>query len=378
MFCMSIAGSALRKCGTLALKINIYLDPMNEEVSTPEQSDIAFISSQYQVLTKAGEGTFSVVYKAVAVGSEDENKHVAIKAVTKTSSPARIAEELGFLKRLNGAQNVIQLLASHRLEDQVCMVFPYFETTDFRTLLRDCTVRDIKFYMYNLLVAVGNVHTHKIIHRDIKPSNFLYNREKKCGILIDFGLAQHEKDEKKGDAPVEETSRGGKPSLLFFNSMLSKITQPPGYYVGDTRPQMRAQRAGTRGFRAPEVLFRSPRQSRSIDMWSAGVVFLILCTKQYPFFNAVDDTDAIVEIATIFGHAEMRAAAKNCERIWRSNLATIPAERIPFEKLVESLNPGCSLPSEGYDLIYRMLDLVPDHRISAADALGHPFFNDVK
>lgn len=29
-----------------------------------------------------------------------------------------------------------------------------------------------------------------IYHRDIKPQNFLYNRKKKKGIIIDFGLAE--------------------------------------------------------------------------------------------------------------------------------------------------------------------------------------------
>lgn len=29
-----------------------------------------------------------------------------------------------------------------------------------------------------------------IIHRDIKPGNFLYNPQKRQGVIIDFGLAE--------------------------------------------------------------------------------------------------------------------------------------------------------------------------------------------
>ena len=29
-----------------------------------------------------------------------------------------------------------------------------------------------------------------VYHRDIKPANFLYNREAKRGIIVDFGLAE--------------------------------------------------------------------------------------------------------------------------------------------------------------------------------------------
>ena len=32
-----------------------------------------------------------------------------------------------------------------------------------------------------------------IYHRDIKPGNFLFNKEKKIGIIIDFGLAEVDK-----------------------------------------------------------------------------------------------------------------------------------------------------------------------------------------
>lgn len=36
-----------------------------------------------------------------------------------------------------------------------------------------------------------------IFHRDIKPGNFLYNKEKKYGIIIDFGLAEIDSNHEK-------------------------------------------------------------------------------------------------------------------------------------------------------------------------------------
>lgn len=359
-------------------KTKILDGPMTQGLVDPDLKDISFIAKTYQILGKAGEGTFSTVYKAKSINREKDENPVAIKAITKTSSPGRVVEELRFLKKLGGNNNVIKIVDCFRFEDQICVAFPYIEAIDFRTFLKECSLRDVKLYLYNLLIAVSHVHKNSIIHRDIKPSNFLYSQAKRQGVLIDFGLAQYEKETKKKSPILEEVSGNKRPSVLFFNSILSKIAQPPGYYVGDSRPQMRAQRAGTRGFRAPEVLFRSSRQNRSIDIWSVGVSFLVMCTKQYPFFNSIDDTDAIVEIATIFGHEEMRKAAKNYERVWRSNLSTIPNERIPFEKIVSSLNPEFNLPSEGYDLLYRMLDLVSENRISAEESLEHPFFNDIQ
>ena len=54
-----------------------------------------------------------------------------------------------------------------------------------------------------------------------------------------------------------------------------------------------ASRAGTPGFRAPEVLAKSILQSTKIDMWSAGVIFASLLTKRYPFFPFRSENDVV-------------------------------------------------------------------------------------
>ena len=72
---------------------------------------------------------------------------------------------------------------------------------------------------------------------------------------------------------------------------------------------MRASRAGTRGYRAPEVLFKYPFQTSLIDIWSAGVIMLGLITRRFPIFQSNDDHDAIVELAYIFGKEAMRNSA---------------------------------------------------------------------
>lgn len=71
-----------------------------------------------------------------------------------------------------------------------------------------------------------------------------------------------------------------------------------------------APRAGTPGFRAPEVLMKCPHQTSAIDMWSAGVVFLSLLSARYPFFKASDDLTALAQIMTIRGSKETVQAAK--------------------------------------------------------------------
>ena len=67
------------------------------------------------------------------------------------------------------------------------------------------TLYQIRTYFRSLFTALNAVHRHGIIHRDIKPtwvahsqdgsianlsSNFLYDIERKQGVLVDFGLAE--------------------------------------------------------------------------------------------------------------------------------------------------------------------------------------------
>ncbi|XP_004570609.3 cell division cycle 7-related protein kinase isoform X1 [Maylandia zebra] len=72
-----------------------------------------------------------------------------------------------------------------------------------------------------------------------------------------------------------------------------------------------APRAGTPGFRAPEVLTKCPNQGTAIDVWSAGVILLSLLSGRYPFFKATDDMIALVQIMTLRGSRETIKAAKS-------------------------------------------------------------------
>jgi len=48
----------------------------------------------------------------------------------------------------------------------------------------------------------------------------------------------------------------------------------------------RADRAGTPGFRAPEVLLGSLEQGPALDVWAAGVCLFSLLTRRYPPFGS--------------------------------------------------------------------------------------------
>ena len=77
-----------------------------------------------------------------------------------------------------------------------------------------------------------------------------------------------------------------------------------------TLPHLHAPRAGTPGFRPPEVLLKSPHQSVAVDIWAVGVILLSLLSRSYPFFRSPDDMTALAELISLFGSREVQAAAK--------------------------------------------------------------------
>lgn len=231
-----------------------------------------------------------------------------------------------------------------------------------------------------LLESLAHVHEHGIMHRDVKPSNFLFAKDFNGfyrGLLVDFGLAQYEEsDPSKRVRTTGRKNESSCPETLRGRFLLDKIENlPEGFINNDPRAQMKASRAGTRGFRAPEVLFKVAHQTVAIDVWSVGVILLTMLTRRYPFFQSTDDCDALVELASIFGHYEMTSTALVYDRVWTCSVPTIPEARLSWRHLCEQLNPKWreAVPDECFDLLTLLLTLDYRHRITAIAALEHPF-----
>ncbi|XP_009700610.1 PREDICTED: cell division cycle 7-related protein kinase [Cariama cristata] len=197
-----------------------------------------------------------------------------------------------------------------------------------------------------------------------------------------------------------------------------------------------APRAGTPGFRAPEVLTKCPTQTTAIDMWSAGIVFLSLLSGRYPFYKASDDLTALAQIMTVRGSRETIQAAKTfgksvlctqvvpaqnlrtlCEKLRGTNSSCkkpqseVPSKSVNDSALPVAVDKPCAsealgkqiqhsksfqegegaldmkatemkgwdqVPDEAYDLLDKLLDLNPATRITAKEALLHPFFKDMR
>ncbi|RYC65005.1 hypothetical protein CHU98_g1206 [Xylaria longipes] len=383
------------------------------------QQTFPHFRDDYRLIKRIGEGTFSTVYKAEDIRYDhyvnkwdidaDEGqwtppplkssashmnstsrpprrkpKFVAIKKIYVTSSPARILNELELLHDLRDSPSVCPLITAFRQSDQVLLILPYFRHQDFRKYYPKMNIYDTRVYLRSLFTALAAVHTRGIVHRDIKPTNFLYDPDKKRGVLVDFGLAEREGTDSK-PCLCHEDRQVRKQRLQQSVAFNSLHHLQPGYPKQDTRPSRRANRAGTRGFRAPEVLFKCTEQTTKIDIWSAGVILLTILCRRFPFFNSADDIEAMIEIATIFGSKRMKLAGQLHGCMFDHTIPTISSQGFSFEKIMlwstcrsdggrdGTANTLTPEEKEAIEFLSRCMELDPTRRISAAEALRHPF-----
>jgi len=141
-------------------------------------------------------------------------------------------------------------------------------------------------------------------------------------------------------------------------------------------PHLHAARAGTPGFRPPEVLLKCQTQTVAVDMWAVGVILLSILSRSYPFFRAPDDMTALAELMTLCGTKQVQAAAN---RYGRRLTFSHMKEECDLSSVCKQLGargeepPPSIVTEDAISLLKRLLRLDYKDRITAAQALDHPF-----
>ncbi|NWX63515.1 CDK5 kinase, partial [Promerops cafer] len=192
-------------------------------------------------------------------------------------------------------------------------------------------------FMYQLLKGLAFCHSRNVLHRDLKPQNLLINRNGELK-LADFGLAR----------------AFGIPVRCYSAEVV------------------------TLWYRPPDVLFGAKLYSTSIDMWSAGCIFAELANAGRPLFPGNDVDDQLKRIFRYpweWGTPEW--AAGNGEPKgsgWGSPVCPQPYPMYPATTSLVNVVP--KLNATGRDLLQNLLKCNPVQRISAEEALQHPYFTD--
>ncbi|KAK9464679.1 kinase-like domain-containing protein [Lipomyces arxii] len=286
-------------------------------------------SSQYQQLEKLGEGTYATVYKG---RNRATGELVALKQINLDSeegTPSTAIREISLMKELKHV-NVMSLYDVIHTENRLNLVFEYMDTDlkkymDSRGDHGALDYATIKSFMYQLLQGIAFCHDNRVLHRDLKPQNLLINNKGQLK-LGDFGLAR----------------AFGIPVNTFSNEVV------------------------TLWYRAPDVLLGSRTYSTSIDMWSAGCIMAEMYTGR-PLFPGTTNEDQLLKIFRLMGTPSERTWL-NITQLphYRTNYPVYPPQDL--HAIVRQIDPL------GLDLLNSMLQLQPESRVSARDALKHPWF----
>lgn len=123
----------------------------------------------------------------------------------------------------------------------------------------------------------------------------------------------------------------------------------------------------TRWYRAPEILLGSTKYSKGVDMWAVGCILgeIILGKPMFPGTSTMNQLERILTATGMPSREDIQSTMSVFAESMIGNLPTV--EKVPLEKMLPDA------PADALDLIGKCLQFNPNHRISAAQSLEHPY-----
>ncbi|EMP37686.1 BTB/POZ domain-containing adapter for CUL3-mediated RhoA degradation protein 2 [Chelonia mydas] len=131
------------------------------------------------------------------------------------------------------------------------------------------------------------------------------------------------------------------------------------------------QEVVTQYYRAPEILMGSRHYSNAIDIWSVGCIFAELLGRRI-LFQAQSPIQQLDLITDLLGTPSLEAMRTACEGA-KAHILRGPHKQ-PSLPVLYTLSSQAT--HEAVHLLCRMLVFDPSKRISAKDALAHPYLDE--
>lgn len=275
--------------------------------------------------------------------------------------PTSLLREIAFLSEMNH-DNIARIVSA---EVSGKVVYVCTEQGDYN--LKDYTRRFglgdsykitksvVQNLMRQIFKGLEYIHKRGIVHRNLKPDNIL-------------------------------VSTVGKLKLSDFT--LSRMESVPHYPYTPEDPKER-ERSGREArrlwYRAPELLLRKEIYGSEVDIWTAGCLLgeIVLGV---PLFNGENEIEHLFKIFKMMGVPDS-IYAKSFPSWEKINFCDIirGKDSKNYKALVSKLIPARDqvlglltklasvIGEDGLDLLQKCLDTNPSCRITAAQALSHPF-----
>ncbi|KAJ1966847.1 cyclin-dependent protein kinase [Dimargaris xerosporica] len=318
------------------------------------------IRDKYEILGFISSGTYGRVYKARSRNSDDKEEY-AIKQFKSEKEGATImttgisqsaCREISLCRELQH-ENIVNLLEV-RLEDKALnMIMGYTEYDllqithhHMQHLRAPIPEFIVKSFLWQLLNGMVYLHANWVLHRDLKPANILITAE---GVIKvgDLGLAR------------------------IFRRPLQPL------YNGD-------KVVVTVWYRAPELLLGARHYTKAIDVWAIGCIFAEMMALR-PIFKGEEakmdpkktipfQQNQLTKIFEIMGTPTQERWPKIT---YLPDYPHLSQFRTYPNNLRQWFYKYCSKFSDtAFQLLSAMLEYDPERRITAEEALNHPYFQD--
>lgn len=290
------------------------------------------------MLEKLGEGSFASVHKCAHEARPGVEEVVAVKRLKSRFEDWEKCKRLREVQALTKLkhENIIRCMeVILEKNHELYLVFEYAGGNLWQLIrnkrLHEIPAERIQRLTYQIIKGLAHMHKHNFFHRDIKPENILLREENGVEVIkiADLGCAK-------------------------------EIRSRPPY----------TEYVATRWYRAPELLLRMQAYSSPIDLWATGCIFAELFLRRN-LFSGTSDLDMLHQIVSKLGSEQLNQ--------WKEG----KLDKSRFKQFAEYKKVPTStwladtqLPETEHavELFESLLAFEPNARLTAANALDHPFF----
>lgn len=363
-----------------AEKLQQVTDKIKKRVEKENEFQLPESLQGFEEKCKLGHGTYGSV---VSYLNSETGVQRAVKIMkcendespASAEFPASAVRESSLLNELKLVPGVIYLhdLYFRPNPPEIWLVLEHMQQ-DLSAWIKNSWDRTkICNIMKQLLEATKACHERHIVHRDMKPQNILLNQKENGELILkiaDFGLARQ---------------------IFQFSD------QNPIELMSDVV---------TAWYRDPQLFFGCTKYAYEIDIWSIGCIFAELLNKK-PLFTIqhththrneieeeketeeekekVKEEEKIRSLDYIFSKIGCPGDEQECGRIYtfmnkKKYLPYVPRwkqygiySKIDPKKIKSTICSGWS--DVEIDLFVKLLDLNPETRITAGQALKNAYFN---